>query len=125
MPDLAWQEQVARRASGRSEATFVAVDGGECVGLVDALGLEAGTVELAGLWVHPARRRSGIGEALTAAVVRWAVSARASKVALWVVEDNEPARRLYRRAGFSETGDRRPVSTDPTLTQIRMIREID
>ena len=41
---------------------------------------------------------------------------------LWVAEANEPARRLYERYGFTPTGDRQPLPSNPAVPEIRMRR---
>jgi RimJ/RimL family protein N-acetyltransferase len=43
---------------------------------------------------------------------------------LWVTESNAPARRLYERCGFTPTGDRQPLPSDPSLPEIRMRRAL-
>jgi len=52
-------------------------------------------------------RGRGIGTALLEAGIEWARAAGAHKVALEVWPHNEPALRLYRRAGFVEEGRKR------------------
>jgi ribosomal protein S18 acetylase RimI-like enzyme len=43
---------------------------------------------------------------------------------LWVAEANEPARRLYERYGFTPTGDRQPLPSNPAVPEIRMRRPL-
>jgi ribosomal protein S18 acetylase RimI-like enzyme len=59
-------------------------------------------VELARLIVDPARRRSGQGRALVAALVEAAAATGLSGCLLRVAPDNAPAIGLYRAAGFAE-----------------------
>jgi ribosomal protein S18 acetylase RimI-like enzyme len=119
------EERMARRAAGDSEVTFLIVDGSECIGLVDGFLMQDETVEVAGLWVDPNRRRSGIGRALMSAVAGWAAAKGAENITLWVVESSEPAFHFYRSLGFTETTERLPVSADPRLTQIKMVWHLD
>jgi ribosomal protein S18 acetylase RimI-like enzyme len=65
-------------------------------------------VELARLIVDPARRRTGQGRALVAALVEAAAATGLSGCLLRVVPDNAPAIALYRTAGFAEVD---PVRT--------------
>lgn len=93
---------------GRADAaTFVAVDDhgtpvGLCTGVADRDA--PGTAELVGMWVAPAARRAGVGDALVARVVAWAAGEGAGALRLCVTEGNEGAERLYRRHGFVRTG---------------------
>lgn len=57
-------------------------------------------VVLAGLGVHPAARRQGIGAAMMAAITRWALQ-RYGLVHCGVWLDNEQAFRIYRRLGYN------------------------
>jgi GNAT superfamily N-acetyltransferase len=59
-------------------------------------------VELVSMWVAPAARGTGAGDALVQAVVEWAAP---RDVVLAVIDGNEPARRLYERNGFVATGE--------------------
>lgn len=63
---------------------------------------EEDEVELARLIVDPARRRSGQGRALVAALVQAAAATGLSGCLLRVAPDNGPAIALYRAAGFVE-----------------------
>jgi GNAT superfamily N-acetyltransferase len=70
---------------------------------------ESDTAELVSMWVSPAARGRGIGDALVAAVEEWAYGSGATTIKLSVVEDNHSARKLYLRNGFVdvefESGD--------------------
>ncbi len=65
---------------------------------------ETGIVHLMAMWVHPAVRGGGGGDALVDAIVDWARTEGATVVQLQVVEDNPRARRFYERNGFRLTG---------------------
>ena len=67
----------------------------------------ADEVQLLNVAVHPARRRSGIGEALVRAVQEHATARGARGVILEVRVANVGARRLYARLGFRMTALRR------------------
>jgi ribosomal protein S18 acetylase RimI-like enzyme len=90
---------------------FVAVRGGQVVGT--AAGGDAnytGAAALTSLWVEPGSRGLGIGDQLVIAVLDWAKAAGFSRALLWVSEGNLYAEALYRRHGFSRTGE---VVRDP------------
>ncbi|MBM6399407.1 GNAT family N-acetyltransferase [Phycicoccus sp. MQZ13P-5] len=61
---------------------------------------EAGTPTLAGIAVATDRRRSGLGAAVTAALTRRGVE-EAGACALGMFADNDSARRVYERLGFT------------------------
>ncbi|KAJ5181147.1 Acyl-CoA N-acyltransferase [Penicillium cf. griseofulvum] len=61
---------------------------------------EPETVELVSMWVSPASRGRGVGDALVAAVEKWAYGSGATTLKLSVVKDNHSARKLYIRNGF-------------------------
>ena len=69
--------------------------------------LAGGEAEILSVAVTSARRGRGLARALLNLHLRRLAGLGAHAVFLEVDEDNEPARRLYRRAGFREVG-RRP-----------------
>ena len=69
--------------------------------------LAGGEAEIFSVAVAPARRGRGLARALLNLHLRRLAGLGARAVFLEVDEDNEPARRLYRRAGFREVA-RRP-----------------
>jgi ribosomal protein S18 acetylase RimI-like enzyme len=60
---------------------------------------------LSDLFVDPARRRSGVGEALMNAAREVAQSAGAAYITLAIEQGNEAAHRLYRRLGYRPDDD--------------------
>ena len=105
-----WQgegETEQRWRARLSEVPFnpVAALDGEAGGIVSGTAPDQdGTAELISMWVAPAARGHGVGDALVRAVVRWAQEQRASRISLGVFEDNERAIALYRRHGFVDAG---------------------
>jgi ribosomal protein S18 acetylase RimI-like enzyme len=75
-----------------------------------------GRCELISMWVDPAARGHGVGEALIHQVVEWATSLEVSAVVLSVKERNAHAIALYERAGF--TGADEPAD-DPSEIRMR------
>lgn len=101
-PSDFWRKRAAQRAEAIESATFVADDDGTFVGVADGFLADGGrTVEIGGMWVSPALRRSGIGRDLLGAVCDWARERGARRAGLWVRLDNDPARLLYENAGFA------------------------
>ncbi|MGH3105092.1 MAG: GNAT family N-acetyltransferase [Gaiellaceae bacterium] len=100
-PSSFWHDRAERGAAGARMATFVAVDGGEFIGVVDGfLSDDGGTAEIGGMWVRPTSRCSGIGRDLLEAVCNWARTRGAVRAVLWVRQANTPALLLYERSGF-------------------------
>ncbi|MHB8504322.1 MAG: GNAT family N-acetyltransferase [Acidimicrobiales bacterium] len=120
LPPQEWE----RRAADPDAVSFVAVDRDGWWGLVTGLRDGAG-VHLLSMWVDPRRRGSGAAAGLVDAVVAWACGIGAGAVELWVVDGNEPAATLYRRAGFAPTGERQPLPSHPELVEQQMLLRLD
>ena len=65
---------------------------------------QSGNAELISLWVSPAGRGFGVGDALIEAVVQWAMKQEVRRISLDVTDGNQHATRLYLRHGFVQTG---------------------
>ena len=86
--------------------------------------VEDTAADVVSVWVRPAFRGRGVGEALIDSTAVWATSRSFPALYLWVIETNAPARRLYARCGFTPTGESQPLPSDPALTEIRMSRPL-
>ncbi len=62
--------------------------------------------EIVAMWVRPDARGQGIAGQLLAHLVEVARAGGATRIALWVADGNDTARRVYLAAGFEPTGDR-------------------
>jgi GNAT superfamily N-acetyltransferase len=82
------------------------------------------TAHLMSMWVRPAARGHGAGDALITAAADWAKARDFDALQLWVTETNAPARRMYERCGFSPTGDRQPLPSEPALPEILLRRQL-
>jgi GNAT superfamily N-acetyltransferase len=71
---------------------------------LSADGEERRVAELYALYVHPAWWSTGTGRALMERVLARSASAGYSSITLWVLRDNQRARRFYERAGFAPDG---------------------
>lgn len=94
---------------------------GSAYGLLDRARADAGRV--GGMWVAPAWRRRGVGGVLLQGVVDWARERGLSRLGLWAPAHSPAAIALYTRAGFRETGERRPVPTNPSRWIVAMERQ--
>lgn len=79
---------------------------------------------LVAMWVAPERRGDGTAVALVDAVVGWAREDGARLLTLWVVDDNERARRFYARLGFRPDGSRQPMPNRSSIEESRLRRRV-
>ncbi|HEX6361222.1 GNAT family N-acetyltransferase [Actinophytocola sp.] len=107
-----------------SGLSAVAVDGAETVGLIGAYLPEPDRPMLIGLWVDPAQRGRGVGDALVTEVLRWAAENGWSEVVLRVADGNDAARKLFLRLGFTATGVREPLESNPGVGTETLSRAI-
>jgi ribosomal protein S18 acetylase RimI-like enzyme len=119
-PEQTWRE---RAGSGNSILAYLPESDRGPVGLVASIQEVPGELELVSMWVRPQARGRQVGSALVEAIVERARRGRVPRVHLWVTESNKPARRLYERCGFSPTGERQPLPSDPALMELAMARE--
>lgn len=77
---------------------------------------------LVSMWVAREARGTGAADALIADVCQWAASDGHLTVALWVVEGNAAAERVYARNGFVRTGRVQPVRAGEPAMELEMIR---
>jgi len=119
------EEQWRGRISERSVTFFARVDsaGSAPAGLAGVY-VEDGTANLVSMWVRPPARGLGVGKALIEAAAAWAKARGFAALFLWVTEANTSARRLYEQCGFTPTGERQPLPSDPALTEIGMSRTL-
>lgn len=73
------------------------------------------------MWAAPDFRSTGVGSQLVDAVKEWGIQAEAEQIELWVVVDNRRARELYFKAGFVDTGLSKPLPSNHSLTETRMV----
>ncbi|HET7247045.1 MAG TPA: GNAT family N-acetyltransferase [Streptosporangiaceae bacterium] len=69
------------------------------------------------LWVAPRVRRRGVASTLLRAVLDRLYRSDVHTVWLYILDGNEPARRLYQRFGFQSTNDVQPLPDDPTRSE--------
>jgi GNAT superfamily N-acetyltransferase len=117
-----WQRRISR--GGNFLGYLPEASAPEPAGLIGAYVEDAETIELVSMYVRPQARGRGVGEALIATVIDWAAARNAASVHLWVTETNKPARLLYERCGFTPTGERQPLPSNPSLAEIAMSRPL-
>jgi GNAT superfamily N-acetyltransferase len=117
-----WRTRVSR--GGSFLAYVPEVSASDPAGLSGGYLTEPDTVDLVSMWVRPPARGHGVGQALIAAVMDWARARDARSVHLWVTETNSYACLLYQRCGFTPTGERQPLPSNPGLGEIGMTRPL-
>jgi GNAT superfamily N-acetyltransferase len=94
------------------------------VGVMGIYEPRPGRALLVAAWVDPAARGRGVGDALVAEVLAWARERGYAEVGLRVADGNEPARKLFLRNGFTPTGEREPLDSDPSVGTERLVRTL-
>lgn len=110
-PDEPPAAHLAGLAGADAPVGFLAFEGGEAVGFVEASlrrdhvnGCETSPVAFVeGLYVAPAHRRCGMAAALVAAVAEWARTAGVGELASDALLANAAAHAVHRALGFRET----------------------
>ena len=118
--DEQWEALTARAAAGHEHAIWLDEDGEATHAMTGAAAMEGGRpgeYVIWGMWVAPEARRTGLGAQLLQEGVDWSWDAGARLVTLWVVDDNQPARALYERAGFVQTDVSQPLPSHPHLLE--------
>ena len=117
-----WRDRISR--GGTFLGYLPDLGASEPAGLIGGYQEDPVTVKLVSMYVRPRARGRGVGEALVAAVIKWAGKRNAATVHLWVTETNAPARALYERCGFALTGEQQPLPSDPSLGEVAMSRTL-
>jgi ribosomal-protein-alanine N-acetyltransferase len=99
------EEEFDRLLSDRSVVAHRALRAGSLAGFILSR-LAAGEAEILSVAVDSAQRGRGLAQKLLTLHMRRLAGLGCRTIFLEVDEDNQPARRLYRRAGFGEVGRR-------------------
>ena len=123
LPDENWHARVARGVEGGESFQVLAWDGDRPVGNCVCF-LRDGAAWLAGVYVTPAHRGTGLLADLAERCAQWARDQGMSVLRLEVHEDNARAQRAYARLGFAPTGERAPYDLDPTREELILERPL-
>ncbi len=100
------QAEAAWRARLAARTQLVALDErGDTLGTAGGL-RDGPSLDLVSMWVAPAARGRGVGEALVRRIIDLGRRLACHQILLEVAEDNPGAERLYLRCGFTRTGAR-------------------
>ncbi len=95
-------------------------DDHDLVGMATGLETGDGDTYVVGMYVAPEARRLGCAHQLLDAISDLAIRRRGRRLVLEVAESNIRAARAYRSYGFMETGRRRTLDRDPSITEIEL-----
>jgi GNAT superfamily N-acetyltransferase len=119
-PSSYWKE-LTQAVTERGDVMFIAYQEfalGSVYGFADRTASRM--ARLGGMWVDPAWRRRGIGEALLNEVVGWSRNLGHERLRLWSVVGSPGPLALYRKAGFVATGKEEPLALASTLSIAEM-----
>jgi ribosomal protein S18 acetylase RimI-like enzyme len=121
-PDAHWIRLTESVTVPGGQIMLLAEEGGRSFGLVFGLldKEQPKTGHVGGMWVEPEARGRGAGQALLRAAIEWARARELERLELWVTEGNRPAIRLYERMGFTATGRRDALQSNPSLRIMQM-----
>lgn len=83
-----------------------------------------GTASLWWGWVAPSARRRGLNRLLLDEQAAWARAHGAVRLEVAVAEDNVTVREVFRKLGFTPTGERRTMESDPTRSGVFLARSL-
>jgi GNAT superfamily N-acetyltransferase len=121
-----WEDFALKSEAAETQVTFVVV--GEEAWLAMAsvfLNLdEPGGAQMVQMWVDPESRGLGLGRLLVDAVADWARERGVTRLKASVTEGNHAAEALYEAVGFLPTGEQQPLSSNPSLTEVVLARDL-
>jgi ribosomal protein S18 acetylase RimI-like enzyme len=112
------------RVRARGTATtrlFIAWWGQTAAGIAGVHDEGDGSLQLVSVWVDPAHRRRGLARELTSAALRLAAEQGFESIRLWVTDGNTAALSLYQSFGFTSTGNRQPLPSNPALEEHELL----
>jgi ribosomal protein S18 acetylase RimI-like enzyme len=121
LSDADWLKRAEDWSSNRSVG-YLAFDREISCGIVAAFlnKHDSRKAHVVSMWVHPARRQSGVGRVLIEAIQKWAKTREAHSLLLTVTNNNYNAIEFYKRNGFTMTGRTEPYPNDPSLFEYEM-----
>jgi GNAT superfamily N-acetyltransferase len=114
-----WRE---RLSSPGAYQVIASIDGTPA-GMAGGFTSEDGA-ELVSMWVAPAGRGKGVGNALMTAIEDWARGTGATVLALSVVPGNDPAHNLYLRHGYVDTDELGDLMPDGVSRELVMRKQL-
>jgi GNAT superfamily N-acetyltransferase len=111
-----WRQRLATATS------FLAFDNDQAlIGTATGLWIGDGDMLVVGMYVAPEARGRGCAHGLLDAIADLAIRRQSKRLVLEVVDSNSRAARSYRSYGFVETGRRRLLNRDSSITEIEFV----
>lgn len=120
-PEERWRERLSVTGAYQVIASIDGTPAGMAGGFP---GEEPATAELVSMWVAPAGRGKGVGNALMTAIEDWARSIGATTLELSVVPGNDPAHNLYLRHGYVDTDELGDLMPDGVRRELVMHKHL-
>lgn len=119
------EERWRNRLGMPGSFNVAAVLDGQPVGMASAVpATDDSAIEVISMWVAPAARGRGVGDALVHKTVEWGRDAGAYTLRLRVAEGNRAASQLYQRNGFRHTGEFGDVMPDGVARERVMAKRL-
>lgn len=124
--DAHWNEWATEDALGNVAATFLALEGGNAVGMVVGARREKepDVFDVFAMWVSPEARGRGIARRLLETVESWMISAGGRTSTLSVTTAAKAARALYESAGYQPAGGSRESRHTPGLIEVGLRKQL-
>jgi GNAT superfamily N-acetyltransferase len=120
-PEERWRERLSAPGAYQVIASIDGTPAGMAGGFP---GEDGASAELVSMWVAPAGRGKGVGNALMTAVEDWARSIGATVLELSVVPGNDPAHDLYLRHGYVDTDKLGDLMADGVRRELVMQKHL-
>ncbi len=117
-----WEDMVTRKLGDR--VIFAAEYKKTVIGTLFCFCREDGSGGFGGMWVDPTYRNKGVASALVKQGIMWAKKMGVTKITLWNTKNNEAAKHLYMKSGFTPTGNTRTLESDNRFTIEELVRTI-
>ncbi len=120
-PEERWRERLGVPGAYQVIASL----DGTPVGMAGGFRAEEPEVtELVSMWITPAGRGQGVGDALMTAIEDWSRGIGARILKLSVVAGNDPAHNLYLRSGFADTDEPGDLMPDGVHRELVMRKQL-
>ena len=126
-PDAMWQERLLAAERSADDCALFAESAGQICGLLwcKRSEVEPHIAHAYQMWVDPAARGMGVGDALLRAGIDWArqMDVRYLRLGVTILQPPSPAMRLYRRHGFVPVDSLEPLREgSPLMAQSMELR---
>lgn len=121
-PEERWRERLAAPGAYQVIASIGGTPAGMAGGFPEDD--DPSTAELVSMWVAPAGRGQGVGNALMTAIEDWARGIGATVLKLSVVPGNDPAHNLYLRHGYVDTDELGDLMADGVRRELVMAKDL-